>query len=279
MYACAQDCFCLFSSVQSRKQSWRFTRAQSAPLFCIFSYLHRSFFFQKWRTGVSFVYCSFIFYSPSSLILTGTFKQPFVPILNFSPHINYPIWHWLKMLLLVKGKVYHQIPGLWHSIHKVLNVIFDTCFYYSFVKTWKVANNGDDKWPEGSYLAFTGGVKLCMQNAVPVAPLNPGEVVDISVDMTSPSVPGTYESKWRMATPNGSYFGGQFMLMVFITWIIHTFLFCFVDKIGVILSVAEGGTLALTQQLAHFNALGSVMPPSSPYNPFAAQDVGRQHNF
>ena len=80
-----------------------------------------------------------------------------------------------------------------------------------------MANNGDDKWPEGSYLAFTGGVKLCMQNAVPVAPLNPGEVVDISVDMTSPSVPGTYESKWRMATPNGSYFGGQFMLMVFIT--------------------------------------------------------------
>ena len=279
MYACAQDCFCLFSSVQSRKQSWRFTRAQSAPLFCIFSYLHRSFFFQKWRTGVSFVYCSCIFYSPSSLILTGTFKQPFVPILNFSPQINYPIWHWLKMLLLVKGKVYHQIPGLWHSIHKVLNVIFDTCFYYSFVKTWKVANNGDDRWPEGSYLAFTGGVKLWMENAVPVAPLNPGEVVDISVDMTSPSVPGTYESKWRMATPNGSYFGGQYMLMVFITWIIHTFLFCFIDTIGVILSVAEGGTLALTQQLAHFNALGSVMPPSLPYNPFAAQDIGRKHNF
>ena len=80
-----------------------------------------------------------------------------------------------------------------------------------------MANNGDDRWPEGSYLAFTGGVKLCMQNAVPVAPLNPGEVVDISVDMTSPSVPGMYESKWRMATPNGSYFGGQYMLMVFIT--------------------------------------------------------------
>jgi hypothetical protein len=46
----------------------------------------------------------------------------------------------------------------------------------------------------------------------------------------------------------------------------------------VILSVAEGGTMALTQQLTHFNALGSVIPIGSPFNPFAAQNVGRpQH--
>lgn len=80
---------------------------------------------------------------------------------------------------------------------------------FSFVKTWKVANNGDDRWPDGSYLAFTGGVNLALQTAVPVAPLNPGEVTDISVDMNSPSLPGMYESKWRMATPNGSYYGGN----------------------------------------------------------------------
>lgn len=50
------------------------------------------------------------------------------------------------------------------------------------------------------------------------------------------------------------------------------------DTIWVILSVAEGGTLALTQQLTHFNALGSVIPIGSPFNPFAAQNVGRpQH--
>ena len=82
------------------------------------------------------------------------------------------------------------------------------CVLFSFVKTWKVANNGDDRWPDGSYLAFTGGVNLALQTAVPVAPLNPGEVTDINVDMNSPSLPGMYESKWRMVTPNGSYFGG-----------------------------------------------------------------------
>jgi hypothetical protein len=147
----------------------------------------------------------------------------------------------------------------------------------SFVKTWKVANNGDDRWPDGSYLAFTGGVNLALQSAVPVASLNPGEVTDISVDMNSPSLPGMYESKWRMATPNGSYFGGQIELH-FHSWFSTENFLIPSDTIWVILSVAEGGTLALTQQLTHFNALGSVIPIGSPFNPFAAQNVGRpQH--
>ena len=80
----------------------------------------------------------------------------------------------------------------------------------SFIKTWKVANSGDDRWPEGSYLAFTGGINLASHTTVPVTALNPGEITDISDEMSSPSEPGMYESKWRMATPNGSYFGGNF---------------------------------------------------------------------
>jgi len=117
------------------------------------------------------------------------------------------------MSRLVKVKVYLLRPGIFLSAIVLSETIFWNipCLsfvLFSFVKTWKVANNGDDRWPDGSYLAFTGGVNLALQSAVPVAPLNPGEVTDISVDMNSPSLPGMYESKWRMATPNGSYFGG-----------------------------------------------------------------------
>ena len=83
-------------------------------------------------------------------------------------------------------------------------------FSNSFVKTWRVANGGEDRWPDGCYLAFTGGVNLATQATVPVVPLMPGEITDISVDMKSPTQPGMYESKWRMATPYGAYFGGQF---------------------------------------------------------------------
>ena len=75
-----------------------------------------------------------------------------------------------------------------------------------------MANNGEDRWPEGSYLAFTGGVNLALQSIVQVIPLDPGQMTDISVDMSSPSLPGMYESKWQMATPNGSYFGGNFFI-------------------------------------------------------------------
>jgi hypothetical protein len=55
------------------------------------------------------------------------------------------------------------------------------------------------------------------------------------------------------------------------------------ETIWVILSVDEGGTLALTQQLTHFNALGSVTPHSPPQNPFANATLqnaaGRPHSI
>lgn len=63
-----------------------------------------------------------------------------------------------------------------------------------------------------------------------------------------------------------------------LVWFLKNSFVFLLDTIWVILSVAEGGTLALTQQLTHFNALGSVIPIGPPFNPFAAQNVGRaQH--
>lgn len=63
-----------------------------------------------------------------------------------------------------------------------------------------------------------------------------------------------------------------------LVWFLKNSFMFLLDTIWVILSVAEGGTLALTQQLTHFNALGSVIPIGPPFNPFAAQNVGRaQH--
>lgn len=47
-----------------------------------------------------------------------------------------------------------------------------------------------------------------------------------------------------------------------------------------IISVDEGGTLALTQQLTHFNALGQVIPSASPpFNPFATHSTERTHHL
>ena len=95
------------------------------------------------------------------------------------------------------------------------------------------------------YLSFTTGVQLAFQDRVVVDALDPYTAtgiylwasgiltkwkcnsklkiwdcnlkpfemrdllscLDISVEMTSPSTPGMYESKWRMSTATGNFFG------------------------------------------------------------------------
>lgn len=97
-----------------------------------------------------------------------------------------------------------------------------------FRKSWHVQNSGTEPWPDGVCLQHTGGVIMgCTR--VPVLSLGPKETMEVSVELVSPPVPNvTYESKWRMKTSTGSYFG---------------------DIIWVIITVSECGTLAVTQQL------------------------------
>merc|ERR1712048_1241259 len=113
----------------------------------------------------------------------------------------------------------------------------------TFVKTWRVQNPGPDRWPPGCILRFTTGVQLSEQDRVLVAPLDPYTATYISVEMTSPSTPGIYESRWRMSTATGNFFG---------------------DEIWVIISVEVAGTLAITQQMSNLNQLGKI--PASQYN-------------
>ncbi|CAB4069848.1 Uncharacterized protein C6orf106 homolog,Uncharacterized protein C6orf106 [Lepeophtheirus salmonis] len=124
-----------------------------------------------------------------------------------------------------------------------------------FVKTWKVTNDGPEPWPVGCSLRFTSGTRFSEILSLPVEPLQPFETVHLSIRMLSPELPGIYESKWRMSTPHGLYFG---------------------DPIFVIISVEIGGTLALTQQLNNFSELGQSphdRSNSASNNPFAHAQI------
>lgn len=77
-----------------------------------------------------------------------------------------------------------------------------------FQKTWHLQNNGVDSWPPGCYLQCAGGNRLGADRIV-VPILHPGESRNITVEMRSPLEPGSYQSKWRLCTPGGSYFGGE----------------------------------------------------------------------
>lgn len=48
---------------------------------------------------------------------------------------------------------------------------------------------------------------------VSVSPLAAGQVADVSVEMVSPAATGLYSSKWRMTTPQGNFFGGEYWIV------------------------------------------------------------------
>lgn len=69
-------------------------------------------------------------------------------------------------------------------------------------------NNGNEAWPAGCFLQCASGDSLggC-RTFVPC--LQPGEGAHLTLTLTSPSQPGIYQSKWRLCTSGGSYFGGN----------------------------------------------------------------------
>ncbi|KAF5294645.1 hypothetical protein FQA39_LY02777 [Lamprigera yunnana] len=116
----------------------------------------------------------------------------------------------------------------------------------SFKKTWHVINSGTDVWPVGCYLKCASGDNLGA-GPLQVTILEPGEATFLTLRMISPATPGIYQSKWRLCTSSGSYFG---------------------DPLWAIITVVEEGTMALTQQLSHFSDLGSSNLSAVLMNPF-----------
>jgi len=85
-----------------------------------------------------------------------------------------------------------------------------------FVKIWKLRNEGEIAWPEGTYLEFVGGDKLAVQREIPVPVAAPGNEVDIAVDMIAPAKPGRYISYWRLCNSDGSRFGQRVWIDIYV---------------------------------------------------------------
>lgn len=99
----------------------------------------------------------------------------------------------------------------------VEHVSFPECIQMSpdttFTKTWKLQNTGKEQWPEGVMFAYCEGptpnlINLQFISRVPRA--MPGEVVEVSVQLTSPVLPGYYNGSFRLATRSGVCFGQSF---------------------------------------------------------------------
>lgn len=77
-----------------------------------------------------------------------------------------------------------------------------------FTKTWRLQNVGECTWSTEYALVFYSGEQMSALARVPLpGEVGPGKIVDISVDMVAPQLPGTYQGYWKISTASGFEFG------------------------------------------------------------------------
>ena len=78
----------------------------------------------------------------------------------------------------------------------------------TFTKTWRLKNVGTCAWTTSYQLVFSSGAQLGAPSSA-TFPKNVavGETVDVSVNMTAPSAPGSYRGFWMFKNANGALFG------------------------------------------------------------------------
>ena len=74
----------------------------------------------------------------------------------------------------------------------------------SFIKTWRFKNIGTCTWNTNYKIVFKSGAQM----GAPASknfpnPVAPGETVDISLNLTAPSSPGTYTGYWKLVDDAG----------------------------------------------------------------------------
>jgi hypothetical protein len=78
----------------------------------------------------------------------------------------------------------------------------------SFTKTWRLKNIGTCTWTMQYDLVFVDGNSLGGPAAVDLpGNVAPQQVIDVSVNLTAPTTPGTYRGNWKLRSDGGLLFG------------------------------------------------------------------------
>ena len=78
----------------------------------------------------------------------------------------------------------------------------------TFSKTWRLQNVGTCTWTRLFTLVFFSGNSLnAIQTQALLDEVEPGEMVDITVEMEAPAKTGVYQSNWMLSDQNGELFG------------------------------------------------------------------------
>jgi hypothetical protein len=79
----------------------------------------------------------------------------------------------------------------------------------AFTKTWRLRNDGVCTWNSSYVIVFDRGDSMGAPPSVPLTAgtVNPGETVDVSVDLMGPEDTGTYQGYWKLRNQAGQVFG------------------------------------------------------------------------
>jgi hypothetical protein len=78
----------------------------------------------------------------------------------------------------------------------------------SFTKTWELENTGSCIWDEDYQLIFVKGDQMSGDDDVAIGTkVDPGEKVQLSVNLIAPINPGEYRGDWMLQDDNGKNFG------------------------------------------------------------------------
>lgn len=79
----------------------------------------------------------------------------------------------------------------------------------AFAKMWRIKNNGTCTWDGRYHLVHAGGPTLSavVETLQIPATVAPGQTVDLTLNMMAPITPGSYQSDWKLRTPQGNFFG------------------------------------------------------------------------
>ena len=78
----------------------------------------------------------------------------------------------------------------------------------SFTKTWRLKNVGSCTWTTGYKLNWVSGNPMnAVYPVVFTSSIAPGQSVDVSANMVSPSTAGSYQGNWMLQNASGTNFG------------------------------------------------------------------------
>lgn len=78
----------------------------------------------------------------------------------------------------------------------------------TFTKTWRLRNAGTCAWTPQYALVFVSGEAMGAPVEIPLTGyVDPGNAIDLSVNLTAPAQNGQYQAEWMIRSADGSRFG------------------------------------------------------------------------